>query len=113
MYPVDNFIYIIPISFLQLRELGRTNTIDDLTTAFATAILASEYYVSTTEPFNAELESWIESQLGNGNDDDDDNNDGGDGDNGNDGDDGDNGASAVHIALPVSFVVFLVQWFLI
>lgn len=102
-----------------MQELNRTNTIEELTSDFVTAIATAESYVATTAPFNDEVESWINSELGSnddgdgGNDDDDDDNDN-DGDGGDEGSDegSENGSAAKEVAFSVGLAALLVQRFI-
>lgn len=101
-----------------MQELNRTNTIEELVGDLDTAIAIAESYVATTAPFNKEVESWINRELGS-NDNDDDGNDGDGGDDGsNGGDEGssensDNRGTARKFLTSVGFVALLLQCLLL
>lgn len=92
-----------------MQELNRTNTIEDLVGDLVTAITTVERYVATTAPFNEEVESWINAELGSSDDGDDDDDD----DNNGDDDEGsDNGGDTGRVAFSVALITLILQCFL-
>lgn len=95
-----------------MQELNRTNTIEDLAGDLVTAITTVERYVATTAPFNEEVESWINAELG-GNDNGDDGDDDDDDNDDDEGEGSDNGSDTRRVAISVAIITLIVQCFLL
>lgn len=109
-----------PNQLAQLQALSASNTVEDLNSAFSSAITTVSNNVASTSAFNDDVLSWLDKEFGSNDDDDDDggnDDDDDDDDNGNDDDDGgnggndedeeDNGASVVSAALSVALAFTL------